>query len=188
MPAPVSLISTGTPTCLDDGPQCGFAAERAAVTLGLDHLLEEVQVHRQGVRLDHVDRLARLLRAQRRAAGLRHELRRADVRDQVGVRRRPPRHRVCLGQRRSHQRRSLTAQSHGQPVSRRAPRQHLVDCLRHLVSAGHRRDQQWRREPPLQETRPTGRRRRGRYPAAPRAPGGCPPTPLPRACSRPHSP
>src|SRR5437899_3183816 len=126
------------------------ASFRPPVSLGLDDLLEKIQVDDQSVRIDHVDRLLRVRHAVRSLAGLRHELGRPkirkDERDIVVLHDRIRRREV-----RFLQSCALRADAHRDADLRGALREVRVDLLPHPEAARHGGDDQRRSEPLAKE-------------------------------------
>ena len=124
----------------------------AGLSLGLDGLLEVVEVERDRVRADHLDERADVLRAQGVAVVLRDELRDADVRDDERLGRALAHDRIRAAQARVAQRRALAADADPEAMSRRGLGERRVHSLRARVAAGHPGDHQRKGEGVAEET------------------------------------
>ena len=106
---------------------------------------------REGVGPDHGDGLRDLVRRQRGAAVLGHQLRGPDVGDQEGGGGRLPRHGVGPGEARVMQRGALASQAHRHPMALRGAGEDRVDLSGGVMASGHRRDDEGRPKAMAQE-------------------------------------
>src|SRR5205823_12823894 len=126
-------------------------ATRAGLPLGLDALLEIVEMDGERVRLDHRDDLRDVARAQCHLAVLLHELRDAEVRDDERARGSVSDHRVRRREHRIADRGALAADTHRDAVTLGPAREQLVHGERGTVTAGHPGDYERKREPVAEE-------------------------------------
>jgi hypothetical protein len=128
-------------------------AAGAAVALGLDALLQHVEMDRQRVGVDHLHEVLELLQRERGLVALLDQLRGADVPDHERVRRVLAHDRVGRLQRRVDERGALAAEADRESVALRGACERRVERGRAVVPAGHAGDQQRRGERAAQQRR-----------------------------------